>query len=255
MADGAMNLIHGSALDMVESVSDSVTLVFTSLPFFDDETEQRLQAPIREQLHFDEVSAATLGYALTFRKAFAEMRRVLRPGGHLVLETKDLRYGECLIPLSAVHRTMAEAAGFLMTDAIRWEALNEAPHHGSRWRQQQRLESGRPLRTIDTEEFQVFVDPDGPELAGVAEDFSGPEIEELVSSFWRTGQSRSWHPHPTPRAVIERFVRLFTRPGDLVLDPFAGSGQVLRTAVHLKRAAAGYEIDRARWARALGVDS
>lgn len=40
------------------------------------------------------------------------------------------------------------------------------------------------------------------------------------------------------------FIELFSQPGDLVLDPFAGSGTTGRVALWAGREFAGYEIDR-----------
>ena len=38
------------------------------------------------------------------------------------------------------------------------------------------------------------------------------------------------------------FIKLFTKPGDLVLDPFAGSGTTVHVARELGRNAIGIEI-------------
>ncbi len=46
-----------------------------------------------------------------------------------------------------------------------------------------------------------------------------------------------------PRALPERFIRQYTNPGALVLDPFCGVGTTLKMAVELGRRAIGYEID------------
>jgi len=38
-----------------------------------------------------------------------------------------------------------------------------------------------------------------------------------------------------PEEIVKRLVRLFTFEGDLVLDPFAGSGTTLKVAKELNR--------------------
>jgi site-specific DNA-methyltransferase (adenine-specific) len=43
--------------------------------------------------------------------------------------------------------------------------------------------------------------------------------------------------------VIEALVRQWSRPGDLVLDPFAGSGSIPAAALRLARRAACAEIE------------
>jgi len=54
------------------------------------------------------------------------------------------------------------------------------------------------------------------------------------------------HPTPKPEALMAKFIELHSRSGDLVLDPFCGSGPTLRVAKDLGRRAIGIEIDE-RW--------
>ena len=51
------------------------------------------------------------------------------------------------------------------------------------------------------------------------------------------------HPTAKPLAMVRDWVRLFTNPGDLVLDPFAGSGTTLRAALDEGRRAIGVELE------------
>lgn len=46
----------------------------------------------------------------------------------------------------------------------------------------------------------------------------------------------------------EKLIEIFTDPGDVVIDPCAGSGSTLRAAVELGRS--GFEIDRTFYTRA-----
>lgn len=52
--------------------------------------------------------------------------------------------------------------------------------------------------------------------------------------------------HPTQKSVplLEHLIRLFTDPGDVVIDPCAGSGTTLLAARNCGRRAYGFEIDR-----------
>lgn len=50
------------------------------------------------------------------------------------------------------------------------------------------------------------------------------------------------HPCPFPEEIPYRLIQLYSYPGDVVLDPFAGSGQTLKVARHLGRHFVGYEI-------------
>lgn len=51
------------------------------------------------------------------------------------------------------------------------------------------------------------------------------------------------HPTSKPLPMVADWVRLFTNPGDTILDPFAGSGTTLRAAKDEGRKAIGIELD------------
>lgn len=56
-------------------------------------------------------------------------------------------------------------------------------------------------------------------------------------------QQGEGHPTVKPLPMVADWVRLFTNPGDLILDPFAGSGTTLRAAKDEGRSAIGVELD------------
>jgi hypothetical protein len=64
----------------------------------------------------------------------------------------------------------------------------------------------------------------------------------LCSTVWNlTSVRRDGHPAPFPIELARRAVRLSTWPGEVVLDPFAGSGTTLLAARQLGRRAIGIE--------------
>jgi acyl carrier protein len=59
------------------------------------------------------------------------------------------------------------------------------------------------------------------------------------------------YPHlAVPEAIVERYVGRYSRPGEVVLDPFAGFGSTLLVALRLGRKACGVELDSDRHAYA-----
>ncbi|NMA26112.1 MAG: site-specific DNA-methyltransferase, partial [Clostridiales bacterium] len=56
--------------------------------------------------------------------------------------------------------------------------------------------------------------------------------------------SKDQHPTQKPVELAAHFIRLHTRPGDTVLDPFMGSGTTGVAAVKLGRNFIGIEIDK-----------
>ena len=59
---------------------------------------------------------------------------------------------------------------------------------------------------------------------------------------WRYSGNKL-HPTQKPVEAILPLIETFSQPGDLVLDPFAGSGTTLVAARRLGRCAAGIELD------------
>ncbi len=57
-----------------------------------------------------------------------------------------------------------------------------------------------------------------------------------------TFNERLGHPCQMPEAVLDRIIRVATERGDLVLDPFAGSGTTLAVAKKLGRRYLGVEL-------------
>ncbi|HKB97147.1 MAG TPA: site-specific DNA-methyltransferase, partial [Terriglobales bacterium] len=69
-----------------------------------------------------------------------------------------------------------------------------------------------------------------------------------MKSVWEIRPPESWekrfgkHPTQKPVALLERILLASTNEGDLVLDPFAGSGTTLLAAFRLRRHALGCEL-------------
>lgn len=61
----------------------------------------------------------------------------------------------------------------------------------------------------------------------------------------KTESSQGSHSAPFPRAIPEFFIKAFSDPGDVIFDPFSGSGTTLVTAGMLDRAGYGVEISPA----------
>ena len=68
---------------------------------------------------------------------------------------------------------------------------------------------------------------------------------EIANSIWNIppvppGMVR--HPAPFPEQIPWRLITLFTRPGDMVMDPMNGSGQTTKVARHTGRRYLGFDV-------------
>lgn len=64
---------------------------------------------------------------------------------------------------------------------------------------------------------------------------------------WHKDSSKDYpkiHPSQKPISVLKRLIEIFTDPGDVVIDPCAGSGSTLRAARELGRHSYGFEVSR-----------
>ena len=71
-------------------------------------------------------------------------------------------------------------------------------------------------------------------------------VENVIRHIPKILPSKDQHPTQKPIELAQHFIRLHSQPGELVLDPFAGSGSTLVAAKREGRRFLGFEIDQ-RW--------
>lgn len=77
-------------------------------------------------------------------------------------------------------------------------------------------------------------------------DISRNEFIEWTNGLWSfNGESkkRIGHPAPFPKELPRRLIKLFSFVGDVIFDPFVGSGTTIIEAVNNNRIGVGLEID------------
>ncbi len=67
-------------------------------------------------------------------------------------------------------------------------------------------------------------------------------LPKVTSGANRSSKERTNHPAQFPVAVVERIILASTNPGDLILDPFIGSGTTALVASRLGRRVIGFEL-------------
>ena len=240
MSQPSYDVFERSSARMAAVGDGTVGLVLTSPPYFSEETERRLRVRRRQQREYDRLVREITEFALSLRPVFTEIERVLQPGRFLVLQTKHIRYGDALIPLTDLHTELALNTGLRLVSKLEWltsgrnpERLPAFARHPTRF----------AFRALDTETFLVFRKGGPIEGDALAAEL-GASVEELILPLWRTapGAGRR-HTYASPPEVIRRFLVLFSVAGDLVLDPFCGFGTTLKVAAGLRRRAVGYDTD------------
>lgn len=236
-------VIHASSERMSEVGDGQAHLILTGPPYFPAAVEAvlsgaRAGGSALEGADALSLASQTLQFAWGLRPVFEECWRILPPGGWLVVQTRDVRLGAHLVPVQASHRELLEAVGFQLYACYFWRPVHTPL---ARRRVLDALARNHAPLPFDPEVFMAFLKP-GPARCGEP---TAEDVDLLSRDCMRTavGHQPARHRHQSPLPVMQAFVRACSRPGDLVVDPFAGGGTVLRAAALSGRRAVGYEID------------
>ena len=81
-------------------------------------------------------------------------------------------------------------------------------------------------------------------VTGFESDLTAREFERWTRNVWEihpVTRTKSNHPALYPEELAKRIIKLYTYPGDLVLDPFVGSGTTCAVASKFKRKFCGID--------------
>jgi site-specific DNA-methyltransferase (adenine-specific) len=171
-----------------------------------------------------------------------DVYRVLRPGGRYVVNIANLGR-KPYIPLHAFFYQIHWEIGFLSMGEIIWRKAKGASGNCA-WGSWMSSKSPR-LRDIH-EYLLVFAKQSFSRPDKGRSDIERDEFMAATLSVWDiTPESakRVGHPAPFPVELASRVIRLYSYVGDVVLDPFLGSGTTCVAAVENGRRYVGYDID------------
>lgn len=221
-------IFNVSAETMTQLPSGSVALMVTSPPY-------HVGKDYDSNTSFDE-------YMGMLEAVFAETYRVLEPGGRAVVNVANLGRRP-YIPLSHMVTARMLNVGFLMRAEIIWrkaKGANNSCAWGS-WKS--------PANPVvrDVHEYCLCFSKGrfGRVRKGkgtiTKDDFMMSTLS--VWDFPPESATRVNHPAPFPVELPRRFIELYTFSGDVVLDPFMGSGTTAVAAVMTGRHWVGYETN------------
>ncbi|MGH9304681.1 MAG: DNA methyltransferase [Acidimicrobiales bacterium] len=239
-------LIAGDSRHMDEVPDSSVALVVTSPPYFAGKEYE-------ESLGESGVPGTYLEYLELLREVFAECVRKLEPGGRIAVNVANLGRRPYRSLSADVIGILQDDLHLLLRGEIIW-----LKHRGSSgscaWGSFQR--AANPVLRDLTERVIVASKGrfDRAIPAGVRQGRDLPsqssmtreDFMEDTLDLWEIpaeSATRVGHPAPFPIELPARLIELYTYCGDLVLDPFAGSGTAAVAALRAGRHYAGYDLD------------
>ncbi|MGH9652629.1 MAG: DNA-methyltransferase [Bryobacteraceae bacterium] len=217
-----------SSEDMYQLPDSSVSLMITSPPY-------HVGKEYDGEFSFEQ-------YLALLRSVFTETYRVLQPGGRAVVNVANLGRRPYL-PLSHLVTGIMHEIGYFMRAEIIWRKGKGAT--GSCAWGSWKSPSNPVIR--DVHEYCLCFSKGRFDLVTQGEStISAEAFMESTLSVWEIppeSARRVGHPAPFPVELPRRFIELYTYKGDLVLDPFIGSGSTAVAAVRSGRAYVGYDVD------------
>ena len=276
-AKAQSTILHGDALQLLRAIPDqSVHLVITDPPYFidgmgDDWDKSQLETRARKAgvvgslpvgMKFD--PAQSRAFYSFMRPVAEQAMRVLKPGGFFVAFSQARLY----------HRlaAAAEDAGFEIRDMLAWNYEGQAKafsmDHFIKRMKISDAEKARILSRLGgrkTPQLKPQMEPmvlaQKPRMGTFVENWLQHEAGLVDTSQSLDGkfpgnlmavakpsreEKGAGNEHLTvkPTALMEHLIALFSAPGQVVLDPFLGSGTTGVSAMRLGRDFIGIEIER-----------
>ena len=222
------NIILSSSEKMDQLPDSSIHLMVTSPPY-------NACKDYDQDLSLDD-------YLSLLHRVFQETYRVLVPGGRACINIANLGRKPYL-PLNGYISQLMIEIGYLMRGEIIWDkgsSVGSSTAWGS-WKSP----SNPTLRDVH-EYILVYSKGSFKRLdKGKEPTIQRDEFLELTKSVWQfptESATRVGHPAPFPLELPRRLIELYTFKGDIVLDPFMGSGTTALAALQTSRHYVGYEI-------------
>lgn len=237
-----LTLYHGDCAEVLEKLSDnSIDLVVTSPPY-DNLRKYK-------------------GYSFDFEKIARELFRVIKNGGVIVWVVSDQTTNGSESGTSFKQALFFKEIGFNLHDTMIYAKTNPIPQNHNRYEQCFEymfvLSKGKPKT------FNPLTEP----TKNAGKSFNWGDRKTVLDSnqcrrhketdirvcndtkirknifYYSVGRGKSGHPAVFPYQLAEDHVLSWSNAGDLILDPFMGSGTTGIAALNNDRKFVGIEIN------------
>lgn len=241
-------LVKGECVASMEAmVAGSVDLVVTSPPY------PNIGMP------YGDTFASVEDYIEFSRQWITAAARVLKPGGAMWINVGMHKAGpNSRVPITYYLFPLIAGTGLTFVQEIVWDrraqqnTIQRFSTRSERWLYLVKpgvLKGGRGRPKTITPTFNL----DNVRRPSTSADKRNNPAGANPADVWAftqvhgTAKERTDHPCPFPQAMIERIVLACSNPGDVVLDPFGGSGTTGAAAIEHGRSAVLIEREPTYW--------
>jgi DNA modification methylase len=246
---GVVDQIYvGDARHMDRVRPSSVALVVTSPPYFAGKAYE-------EELGEGHIPATYVEYLTMLEDVFAECVDKLEAGGRIAVNVANLGRKPYRSLSADVIGILQDRLGLLLRGEVIWRKARGAGGNcawGSFKQPANPVLRDLTERVVIASKGRFDRAVKGPDRAGSglpsAATLTADEFMDATLDVWELAPesaNRVNHPAPFPVELPQRLMDLYTYRGDVVLDPFMGSGTTAVAAVRTGRHYLGYDTDDA----------
>lgn len=236
--------INGDCLKELKKIpNESVHLIITSPPYHNLRVYSNDPCDLSNCETYEE-------YYYLLGLVIAECRRVLVPGGKFVIQYEDYNY-----TLGRDGKNGQESLTgaindlFLNNDFSLWTKAFWRKYSAQRAMLAQGNLYYRNMKARDTilaanVGFVYVYKKSGDCEVIKASDITLEQWADWADGVWNIPNSGISHSTPFAEELVKRCVKLWSCPGDTVLDPFAGAGTTNKVAIECGRNAIGIELQK-----------
>lgn len=223
-SDSSVTLYNGDAKDLIELLEDdSINAIITDPPYGLEEFSKSRghgRKRLNRANHVDDGWDKIEDSSIVVNNIINESPRILEKGGNLLMFCSFEQSGEFVktAPKELYYKTIGI-----------WHKLNPIPIN-------------MKIRYVNsTEQWIHWVNG---KKTGTFNGYGKP-VHNFIETGLTPASEKKYGKHSTqkPLSVMNWFVETLTNPGDVILDPFSGSGSTLVSAKQLGRKAIGFEMN------------
>lgn len=235
--------IHGDCLKELKKLPDeSVHLVITSPPYHNLRVYSNDPCDLSNCETYEE-------YYYLLGLVIAECQRVLVPGGKFVIQYEDYNYtlgrdgknGQESLT-GDINKIFIDNGFSLWTKAF-WRKYSAQRAMLAQGNLYYRNMKARDTILAANVGFVYVYKKAGDCEVIKASDITLEEWAKIADGIWDIPNSGIGHTTPFAEELVRRCIKLWSCPGDTILDPFAGAGTVNKVAIENHRNAIGIELN------------